>query len=278
VPLARIQDLLTNTDEENENWAKCASVIHDTFENHLSTPEDGSHRLPGIHASELSGCKRKVVYSLIGTERKDLTSLFWKKKFKLGHAMHDMLQREFYNMCRRLEYNVDGGTHISFHSELPISPKYQTLAARWDIQSHLDGLFVLREHVLGPAVFRMLLEIKSASPDEFAALNEPKKDHIEQSHVYMAVYDVPMTWVLYFNKGNENYTKPEGSFLVKFQPERWAELEQRIAWVEQRAAEGVLPDREEDIRCQFCPFSWHCLPATLQPKPQLHTPAKRIRT
>lgn len=276
--LATIQDLLSSDEEGKEKGAAYATLLHTLFEEHLCEPEDNSHRLPGIHASELSGCKRKIVYSLLQTERRDHVPLFWKKKFKLGHAMHDMLQGEFYKMARKFEYKVTGGTHVSFHSELPIAPKYQPLAARWDIQSHLDGLFTIREHVLGPAVCRILLEIKSMNPDEFADLSAPKPEHIEQSHVYMAVYDVPLTWVLYFNKANENYTPPEANFLVKFDPHIWQGLEERIAWVEEQAALGQLPEREEGITCRFCPFSWTCTPPSLQPKPQLHTAAKRIRT
>ena len=210
--LLTISDL-ENNPHFNDLHAKAmqlASVYHDWEE---QVDGDGHTRKPGVHASEISGCELRLAHSIMGTPRGSETGVetFWRRKFKIGHAVHAMLQRDFHQMARDLELKPRKGWHISFYDELPISPKYQDLAKKWDIQSHFDGLFVIRETYDGPAILRILLEIKTKSPDQYKALKEPEPDHIEQTHLYMAAYDVPLCWTMYYNKGNENHTPTRSS-------------------------------------------------------------------
>lgn len=260
MPLLTISDLLAGGPDV-EHLLGRASMLSTMYENWLGTADGGeSSRAPGIHASEISGCERRVVYSILGEKRSggnvDAT---WRKRFKIGHAVHAMLQSDFAKMA------VDSGFAITFQEELSVAPWLQPIAAKWDIYSHCDGLFTVRETWQGPALLRVALEIKTASPAEYEKLNKPKPEHIEQAHVYMACLDVPMTWLLYWNKGNQNYTGTDApNFLVKFDPKLWAELETRFERVHVAAATGQLPEREEGVRCEFCAFAHVCQPTYLR--------------
>lgn len=277
MPLATIHDLLTSPPDEVEGLFKKASSLCDVYENFLTEdPGDTHTRLPGIHASEISGCDRRIVYSLIGMERRELSGAPWRRRFRIGHAVHEMFQRDFKRMARQMGLSAVQDWHISFEEELPIAPRLQVLANEWSIYSHCDGVFTIREHWGGPVVLRVLLEIKTKSPTQYELLMkkaQPDPDHIEQAHVYMACLDVPVTWFLYYNKGNQNYTGTDSSFLTRFDPTLWASLEARFRRAHDAAGAAVsldgrlleenLPPREESVKCDFCAFSWTCRPARL---------------
>ena len=277
MPLATIHDLLTGAPEELEVLVKKASSLYDVYENHLaSDPGDAHTRLPGIHASEMSGCERRIVYSLIGMERRELSGAQWRRRFRIGHAIHEMFQRDFHRMARQMGLSAVQDWHISFDHELPISPCLQALAKEWSIFSHCDGVFTIRERWDGPVVLRVVLEIKTKSPAEYDKLMKrahPDPEHIEQAHLYMACLDVPMTWFLYYNKGNQNYTGTDSNFLIRFDPALWATLEARFRRAHNAAGDAValdgrlieenLPQREESVKCQFCAFAWACKPPSL---------------
>lgn len=278
MPLATLNDLLTGDPHEVEGLIKKASSLGDVYETYLDEdPGDTHTRAPGIHASEVSGCGRRIVYSLIGMERRELSGRAWRRRFKIGHAVHEMFQRDFKRMARALGIRDTQAWHISFEEEVPISPRLQAMAREWGIQSHCDGVFTIRERWDGPVLLRVLLEIKTKSPTQYDLLMkkaQPEPDHIEQAHVYMACLDVPLTWFLYYNKGNQNYTGTDiPGFLIRFDPLLWGALEARFRRAHDATAaavpldgqllEGNLPPREESIKCDFCAFSWTCKPARL---------------
>lgn len=260
MPLLTINDLLNGDQKEVATLMGKATTLSSQFEAYLQQSSRGeSSRLPGIHASEISGCERKIVYSLLGYPRSGgTTDNTWRKRFMVGHAVHAMLQREMHGMAEFSNHV------ITFQDECTIAPHMQPMAEKWQIHSHTDGMFIVREHWWGPASYRVLLEIKTASPTEYADLKEPKADHVEQCHVYMACLDVPMIWLLYWNKGNQNYTPSDNpKFLMKFNPKVWARLEERFERCHQKAALGTLPDREESVKCEFCAFAKECQPSFL---------------
>jgi hypothetical protein len=279
MPLATINDLLTSAPDEVEGLIKKASALCDVYETHLAEDAGDAHlRVPGIHASEVSGCGRRIVYSLIGMERRELlTAPVWRRRFRIGHAVHEMFQRDFKRMARAMGISGVQDWHISFEEEVPIAPRFQAMAHEWSIYSHCDGVFTIRERWDGPVVLRVLLEIKTKSPAQYELLMKkahPELDHVEQAHVYMACLDVPMTWFLYYNKGNQNYTGTDiPGFLIRFDPLLWATLEERFRRAHDAAAAAVplagqllesnLPPREESVKCDFCAFSWTCKPARL---------------
>lgn len=277
MPLVTINDLLNGPAEEISPFLVKASNLCGTLEDYLTSNRPPDHARPsGIHASEISGCERKIVYNLINTEKRDLIDPKWKKRFDIGHHIHEKFQREFAYIAHRMGLKPVQNWHITFESEVKIAPDLQPMANQWSIHSHCDGVFVIRERWDGPAVLRIALEIKSESPTQYELLMKkakPKPDHIEQAHVYMACLDIPLTWFLYYNKGNQNYTGSDASFLIPFDPVLWKELESRFERAHNAAANALtdsgklieenLPPRTESVKCEFCSFSWTCQPTYL---------------
>ncbi len=216
-------------------------------------------RPPGVHASELK-CIKQVVYNLNDQPQVKDANSKWRLRFKMGHLIHDLMQNEFAKLAHRSGYK------ITFLKEAPIKPSFNELARHWEIHSSCDGIFTFHHHsgALGQYL-RIGLEIKSISPTDYDALKGPSEDHLNQIHLYMACLDLAYVWVLYFNKGNQEFTKSDmKQFVVEFDPRRWATVESRIASAHQHAAAGTLPEREEGFHCQFCPFSKDCKPPSLQ--------------
>lgn len=227
--------------------------------------EDASKRPPGIHASEISSCSRKACYTMSGAEKKisKPTRIKWHWKFRHGHAIHDLLQQGF----DRMAAGSDG--LMEFEAEVPITPQTSIVAAEHRIYSHCDGVFSFYQKTEGNQrvlTGRLGLEIKSASPKAFEDLKGPKKEHIEQGHVYMACLDLPAIWFLYFNKGNENQTPSHLPYLVKFNRKIWEKLAERFEGWWNLVDSEQLPDREESIVCEFCPYAWVCDPEYLKKK------------
>jgi len=220
-------------------------------------------RKQGIHASEISKCMRQIVYCILGTERQppvqgaDVNMLM---RFRLGTAIHAMLQNDWHRIAAK------SGGQLEFQDEVRVSPKLGGLAALWNIRSSGDGVFTFLDSSGYPEV-RIGLEIKSASPDEFAKLKGPQSDHLEQTNVYMAALDLPLMWVLYYNKGNSNITESYSPWLFKFDANKWNyDLEIRFARCTHMAQEGELPERTEGMHCRWCSFASSCCPNILKLK------------
>ncbi len=269
--LATIDDLLNGDPDEVARLLERAARISTLFEEHLEEDDGGEkERHWGIHASELQ-CARKAVYSLTGTERRGAKiDKAWKRRFKIGHAVHDMFQADFEKLAAK--WRLRPGWRVTFEPEVPISPELQEVAAEWLIYSHCDGVFTVRDEQDIP-LLRIALEMKSMSPGEYEKLREPKPEHLEQATVYMKCLDVPVTWFLYYNKGNQNYTPSHNpTFFVKFNPAVWEGIEKKIINVHKHNAAGKLPPRQEGVGCEFCAFSWTCQPAHMKKRSGVHVP------
>lgn len=270
MPLVSIADLDGDPAEVLELTTEATNITH-RYERFLAElPRDGNTRKPGIHASEIRGCKRRVVYSILRTDRRDESDGIWRRRFQIGHAIHEMFQKSFKHFAAE-------SVIIDFEEEVPIAPElHQYYAAKWDIYSHSDGIFTIRHAETLEPLIRVILEIKSASPDEFEKMRAPKPEHIDQAHVYMACLDVPFTWFLYYNKGNQNYTGADNpSFFVRFDPKKWEELELLFAEFHEAAALNVLPERTEGMLCEICPYAWTCSPKYMMKKQGVHIPHKK---
>lgn len=278
--LVRIRDL-HGPKEEVADLIDRASTLSQLYDDSIEADEGNGHlRAPGIHASEVSKCERRIVYNVLDTpKKKSGTRKIYRQRFEVGKYLHMMIQRDFHQMA-----NKSGG-RIQFDSEVPISPKYQSLAAELNIHSSCDGVFTFRDDPYGPAVLRIGLEIKTESPDQYEKLRAPRPDHVEQAHVYMKCLDLPLFYFMYFNKGNQNNTDSLGPFLIQFDPTLWEVLERRCRKVLAIAqaieakvsevrrqltsfemVEAGLPDRKEGMHCDFCPYSDTCQPQRLAPK------------
>lgn len=257
MPLTKISNLL-QPDSDFAALMKRASEFSREYDQFIIEDRgDGHMRPPGVHASEISGCKKKIVYSLLAMPRKDSISKNWRQRFQVGHAIHGMLQRDFHRMARK------SGGLLAFEDEVKISPKLQKVAEEWFINSSCDGVFTFFDEPGGQAILRMALEIKTEAPEGYDKLRAPKPEHVEQAHIYMKALDVPLTWFLYMNKGNQNNTDTSGPFLITYKEEVWKKIEERLTECFGYAERDELPPREEGIQCQFCAFSHLCQPMSL---------------
>jgi hypothetical protein len=221
-----------------------------------------SGRSQGVHASELSKCPRSLVYGIQGVERRsdptgvDVNML---TRFKLGHAIHAMVQEDW----KQIATTSNGA--ITFEAEVPIKPDSSDIAKQWNIHSSCDGVITgwgaPADKDKYPAV-RIGLEIKSISDDGFKKLQKPQADHIEQTHVYMRALDLPLMWLLYYNKNNSNITPSITPFLFTFDSKLWDKLEMRIAKYTFMAEKNQIPERKTGMYCRWCPFTWICNPPT----------------
>jgi len=251
--------------------AKELSAMYDDFI--LLDKEEGHYRAPGIHASELYPCLRKPVYCLTDVPKNANVSKFWKQRFKVGSAIHSMVQADFHRMAKRskkgdamrvaqdLADKMD--CFLEFEDEVKVSPQHQALAAHYQLYSSADGVFTFRQKSDGVVVLRVGLEIKTESPGEYEKLTEPKPGHVIQAHIYMACLDLPLMWFFYMNKGNQNNTDSKSPYLITWKPDVWLKLEDRLKTVLDFAARGELPEKTETIMCEFCPWSYTCQPKAM---------------
>lgn len=69
-----------------------------------------------------------------------------------------------------------------------------------------------------------IVELKSMNPFQFAKLTEPKPEHVDQLHCYMAGLRILDGILLYESKGDQSVKV----FGVPFDAERWAAIEARL--------------------------------------------------
>ena len=214
---------------------------------------DGSHREVGIHASEVGFCARRQAYQLIGQpkeapvepprETEQLT-------FGLGHFTHAMFQAYLGELAK-----ADGAQFIP---EDKVHPTRQAVAAKHDLTSSCDGTWW---HPL----YNIVVEIKTVSSDIYKDIKEPKPEHVDQAHVYMVAFDIPLCWFIYVNKENGAFTECTTPWLIAFNDAHWEKLEIRIAEIRMLAGHGLLPPPEESwFMCGSCVYGRACNPPGLQ--------------
>ncbi len=285
--LASIGDLNGSPEEVSMRirQAKTLSSMYDDFlDLEQEVPDDGS-RQPGIHASELYPCLRKPFYSLSRVEPQKRISKFWLQRFKVGHAIHGLLQHDFKRMAKRSQLRQmmrfasksaeELDLDLFFEDEVTIAPDKQALAKHYQIFSSCDGVFTFADRQNGEPLLRIGLEIKTESPDEYAKLKEPKPEHLRQGHLYMACLDLPLMWFFYTNKGNQNNTNSEAPFLVVWNPLIWQEVEGRMQIIHDHVQRGEPPERNEGIFCEFCPWSYTCQPSNINTGPKPRPPSRK---
>ena len=269
--------LLTIDDLKAEGWQNYLPHIHqlgdwyteflrrDTANRNIVVElRDGLERKPGVHASEVSGCLRRLVYTLGGKveklSRPEDVDVNMKMRMRLGTAMHAVLQDELQRMCVMF-----GAGYVEFEDEVEISPELGGFAAKHNCHSHGDGIFTFYTQQLEPCI-RVGLEIKTASGPEFEKMKSPKGYNVDQAQIYLECLDLPLMWFLYYNKSNSNWTKPKAPWLITHDPKHVKRLESKIVLAYSWARRGELPEREEGMPCGWCPFAHDCKPAYLRMK------------
>ncbi len=218
-------------------------------------------RAAGIHASEVSVCPRKAVFTMTGMDQyAGERKVSMQRRFNLGHAVHAMLQHEFKIMAAWLS---QGDQTVAFEDEVGIHPSKQEVAAEWGLYSSCDGVFTFSYQ--GYPYLRVGLEIKTKSALEYEKLKVPEPTHLEQTCIYMAALDLPLMWTLYYNKSNSNYTPSQPPFLFKFDRSLWdTKLTPRFKEFQRMAQAGEVAPAVEGFHCEWCPYAWTCQPKSLK--------------
>jgi hypothetical protein len=282
--LAQIKDL-NGPPEEVARRIEQAKKLSELYDSFIAFDQEDSHdRPPGIHASDLYPCARKAVYAVLDIPKKNRISKFWKQRFKVGHAIHDMVQKDFHKMARQqvkeeaqtFAFHIarEMNCRMTFEDEAEIKPSLQPLAAHYNIHSSCDGIFSFFDLDTDELVLRVGLEAKSKSQDEYAKLKVPEGQHARQAIVYMACLDLPLMWFFYMNKSNQNNTNSNAPWLMVWQPELWNEVAGRCSDVLAAAAVNELPPREVTVVCEFCPWAYTCQPPNVM-KDYVRPPTRR---
>jgi len=272
MPLVTIADLQT-VGGDKAQYVKYVEQLSRLWEQ-WKAQQSGSYKIEvdffgeqgreqGIHASEASGCMRKMVYGIMGTERKvlpDQKDLNMQRRFDLGTLFHALAQYEFEELCKWLR---SGGTEIYFTPEVKVHPSLGGAAQQWNIHSHCDGIFDFCHQ--GQRFLRLGLEIKTESAPQYEKLKGPRDYHQDQTCIYMASLDLPLLWILYYNKSNSLYTQTEAPWLFQFDQRLWeTKLVPRFTAATQMAQAGQLPQRQEGKPCNWCAFAHTCNPNYLR--------------
>lgn len=245
--LATIADLERGQQVLNP-FLEIATSLSTMYEEYLTSDEGDAHlRDPGIHASEL-GCARRVYYTLLGEKKKSKVPLKWKKRFEHGKVVHAMVQQQLGEMARRT------GGLITFDPEVKIHSRFQKIAAELHLDSSTDGLFEFRRAVGEQPHTRVIFELKTEAPDGYTDLKKPKPEHVEQVHLYMKALDVPVAWIMYYNKGDQNNTASYAPWFIAYDETIWQRIEKKCRVALQMAETRTPPDRVEGIWCEFCPY------------------------
>lgn len=276
--LVTIADL-QQTPQELEPFIRKAQTLSDVYYKSIAQDQNESYsyevkhfgtgtREPGIHASEVSKCLRQIVYCINGTERRppveeaDVNMLM---RFQVGTGLHSMLQCAFHRIADK-----SGGT-LDFQDEIRIYPEMGGVAAVWNLRSSVDGVFTFFD-ASGMPELRVGLEIKTMSDGIFKDLRSPQKDHLEQTTIYQAALDLPLMWILYYNKSSSNITQSFAPWLFKFDQVKWSnDLEIRFARCTHMAQIGQLPEATEGMYCRWCSFAYACNPSALRRKSNVLT-------
>lgn len=222
------------------------------YQRYLENPYEG-HRTPGIHASEVTKCRRQAYYTLRGVKGTSRPNASMQVRFEHGHAIHEMVQRQ-------LRYMTNTCKDFTATFEAEVSTAATPLGKSHKITSHCDGILSLLDANKKPFI-RVGLEIKSEAHDSYVKLSGPKEAHLDQATVYMAALDLPLMWFLYINKNNGEHTPMIEPWLVRFDAPRWQRIFERIEDTLAHAEAEVLPavqQGESGFHCTFCKYQSVC--------------------
>jgi hypothetical protein len=248
-------------------WHQWKLQHDESLDFHVRKPPNKA-RPPGLHASEVSGCPRRLVYALRNEQKVALNEekdVNMQNRFTLGTVVHELIQWEFGKMCDWLN---QGGKQLTFEPEVKVSPELGGVAQQYGMMSSCDGCFtfwVPVTHEVYEPYMRVALEIKTASDKEYEKLTEPKLEHKEQTCFYMRALDIPLMWTLYYNKSSSHTTGSEAPWLFQFDQHLWStKLEPRIVTAYNYVAQQQLPAKQEGRPCGWCPYAHTCQPSYLK--------------
>jgi len=220
-----------------------------------SQPQDD--RRGHFHPSAVGMCGRRNVYEYIGTPRVQAAKADDMEIFRIGHAVHHLVQTILGDLDRVL---APQGIEYTFRPEVPFDPETDTLYQDLGIGGTTDGLLELY-HAKEGWTQRGVVEIKTIKDEHFNSLRAPKPDHLMQANLYAFRYNMPILWFWYYNKNNSR----RKVFRRAASDESLNAALDRFIVQRGHADAGTLPDREESFyMCPRCEYGHICKPDTLE--------------
>lgn len=206
-------------------------------------------RLPGVHASEISKCLRMVRFSLNGASKvppRKLPKVDLKKRFAIGHAVHELVQAAYAKGC---------GRSVRFEPEVELADT--PLGRELNLRSKTDGVITHLDSS-GQPFIRIGLEIKTDTNEAWQKRVMPDEDHLDQVTVYMAALDLPLMYISYVNKSSGECTPFKAPFAYVFDEARWKSIRARIERASSEENPFNLPAASKSSACMTCSYRHHC--------------------
>jgi CRISPR/Cas system-associated exonuclease Cas4 (RecB family) len=196
-----------------------------------------------FRASGMGGCKRKMIYELMGYESEpDHVGAFTLEQ---GTLIHEMIQG----------YLQRAGVIESMEEELQILP---------ELNGHYDGVINLNGE-------RYLLEIKTINHiayERVSKYNTVYKKYVIQAHCYMKALGLNKCLFLFVNKGhtvseefaqqNPDIDKLFHEIEVRFDNKIWGEIESKVSELKEYFSSKTLPPMKKVSECSYCTFQNKC--------------------
>lgn len=143
------------------------------------------------HPSQFWFCDRQTMYALRGVERTNPPDKKSKRRFKIGHILHELVQ----------EALAQSPDVISFY------PEFLILDEEGNITGHGDGLIFFSDGTV------VVLEAKSIRKAAFKYLHgKPKPEHVKQASIYAHHAKHRGCWV--DTEGGKQFIPPLGDRLI----------------------------------------------------------------
>lgn len=152
-----------------------------------------------------------------------------------GTAVHEVLQG-----------------YLSDHPDVWFAPESRILVEINDawVRGSCDGVLIRRSDG-----YRWGIEIKTIAHDEFMKLSKPKKEHIAQAMIYMAVQKLYWITIIYWDKDKQHLKE----YPIAFDPVLWKQTQERIKHLVSYVNANTLPEYDKST-CNtfFCQYVDHC--------------------
>ncbi len=196
------------------------------------------------HPSSLAGCIRNLFYCRSGIPGRENTELNLRLRFDTGHAVHAQLNKY-------------------------VAAMFPEDVAATDVPLSMPSMYMAGEADM--IVFtKVVIDFKTAATKSFAKVRPPiitpegdvrpasMRGYVWQVHAYMAMADIPMAIILYYNKDNSRIMEVPVPFNLKV----WEQIEQKIDNIEAAFETGEVPDRVIDpFFCKnMCAYFAECKP------------------
>ncbi len=181
-----------------------------------------------IRPSELGQCTRKIVMLILGLIEDTITPQ-QQRIFDNGNDVHRRYLKSYLPKigCKPVKIKVtkNGVSEKVDFSEVLIENKDYWIRGAPDavILNPHDGL-------------KYVFELKSIKQENFAVLEGPHEDHIDQVTIYMFLTDTKKALVLYENKNTQSIKE----FVVDFDPKRLDTILKKI-----RTIQGYVTNYQE---------------------------------